>query len=446
MASPLPPAFGGAGVDVDPAGRAVCRCRIPSDAPGVRQQGLGVGGKGLHGYTGHPDICRPAVAVLAVCRTPCFPIICGGPVAAGDGHRLAKVVPDALQHLHKPGVDKHRITAVPAGKLPEAEIGTEPPAAVPGKGVGLQHEDAPPFLFPASDRKIVKGAAAAGGKGAGGLSLRGKVPVCRPHPRKGHRIAGVGKRGRQPHRGSVCGGSAPAQLHPVAAPHKAGAGGGGDAGGGVPVDAVQLFLVVAAQKTGGALGGDGVTVGLDGVHLPGTGNDLLRLLGGVLGTLCPCLRRVGVLQYLRHELLVQGGGGVRGNVIGGQGGVGVVAAGAAVGGVAGAVEGGNHPLSAGAAGKAAVHHHGALGTEGHCSGGAAVPPAQVEGDGALLPRRGQGEAEGVHPFSVLPAQMETVGLCFKLGASAQPGNDLDFHGITFLSVFCLIVPPAVQRG
>ena len=49
----------------------------------------------------------------------------GGAVAAGDGHRLAEVLPDALQQHHKALVNEDGVGAVAAAELPHTERGGE---------------------------------------------------------------------------------------------------------------------------------------------------------------------------------------------------------------------------------------------------------------------------------------------------------------------------------
>ena len=79
----------------------------------------------------------------------------------------------------------------------------------------------------------------------------------------------------------------------------------------------------------------------------GTGSAAFGAGRGALGRRGGC---AGTFQHASHELLVQGGRQVLGAAVGGQGGIGVVPAGAGVGGVAGAAHGGQHPLPTGAAG------------------------------------------------------------------------------------------------
>ena len=177
--------------------------------------------------------------------------------------------------------------------------------------------------------------------------------------------------------------------------------------------------------TPGRRGAAGAGLPGSSLCLCGTGSAAFGAGRGALGRRGGC---AGTFQHAGHELLVQGGRQVLGAAVGGQGGIGVVPAGAGVGGVAGAAHGGQHPLPTGAAGEAAVHRHAGIAVQRHRGQLGAVAAAQVQGNGAVGPAFGQLELQPVHAFRVLCAQVQAAGLRQEFGAAAGSMNDLDLHG------------------
>ena len=96
--------------------------RIPSNAAPGGQQGLSVGGDGSHRHTLDVEIRRPAQKVLAGLAAAHGSVVGSGAVSAGDMHRLAEVLPDALQQHYQLVVEEDDIAAL-AGKLPHLEAG-----------------------------------------------------------------------------------------------------------------------------------------------------------------------------------------------------------------------------------------------------------------------------------------------------------------------------------
>lgn len=70
----------------------------------------------------------------------------GGAVAAGDMHRLAKMLPDALQEHHKLVVQFDGVRAG-AGKLPHPEAGGELAGAVFAQGIFTDRHFHRPFIL-----------------------------------------------------------------------------------------------------------------------------------------------------------------------------------------------------------------------------------------------------------------------------------------------------------
>ena len=67
----------------------------------------------------------PVDTILADKDGSVLGVVAGGAVAAGDGHRLAEVLPDALQQHHKALVNEDGVGAVAAAELPHTERGGE---------------------------------------------------------------------------------------------------------------------------------------------------------------------------------------------------------------------------------------------------------------------------------------------------------------------------------
>ena len=74
-------------------------------------------------------------------------ITSGGAVAAGDGDRLAEVLPDGLQQHHEGLVDHDSVAAVPAPELPYAEGRRQLFSAVFGQGILFDCHFVTSFLF-----------------------------------------------------------------------------------------------------------------------------------------------------------------------------------------------------------------------------------------------------------------------------------------------------------
>lgn len=181
-----------------------------------------------------------------------------------------------------------------------------------------------------------------------------------------------------------------------------------------------LGTVCGFQRSGaaglGTLGG--------GLGLGRVGGAAGRACGGALGS---GGGRAGAFQHPGHELLIQRGRQLLGAAVGGQDGVGVIAAGAGVGGVVFAADGCQHPLPAGAAGEPPVHRHPAFAVQRHRGQQGAVGAPQVERRAAARPGFGQNEVQLVHPGGVLRAQVQAVGPGKELGAAALLLCDLDLH-------------------
>ena len=120
------PAFGAARLD-----------RVAAKAAPAGQQAFGVGGHVLDGHARHLDVRRPAQQVLAALGPAHGFVVGGGAVAAGDGHGLAKVLPDALQKHHKAFVDHHDVGAVAAAELAYLKARCQQFGTVLGKTVLL---------------------------------------------------------------------------------------------------------------------------------------------------------------------------------------------------------------------------------------------------------------------------------------------------------------------
>ena len=194
--------------------------------------------------------------------------------------------------------------------------------------------------------------------------------------------------------------------------------------------------------TPGRRGAAGAGLPGSSLCLCGTGSAAFGAGRGALGRRGGC---AGTFQHAGHELLVQGGRQVLGAAVGGQGGIGVVPAGAGVGGVAAAAYGGQHPLSPHAAGQAAVHRHTVVGVQRNGGQLHPIAAAQIQRQGAPRPRCGQDELQPVHPLGVLCAKVQPVRPGHKFGAAALLLKDFDLHAKPPFLFAVPIVPPGAQN-
>ena len=128
--SQRPPALVRAGVYVHPALCPACLDRVAAHAAPAGHQAFGVGGHSQRVSILHLNVRGPAQQVLAGSGAAHLCVVAGGAVAAGDGHGLAEVLPDALQQHHKALVNEDGVGAVAAAELPHAERGGELRCAV----------------------------------------------------------------------------------------------------------------------------------------------------------------------------------------------------------------------------------------------------------------------------------------------------------------------------
>ena len=108
-----------------PALCPACLDRVAAHAAPAGHQAFGVGGHSQRVGVLHLNVSGPAQQVLAGFRAAHLCVVAGRAVAAGDGHRLAEVLPDALQQHHKALVNEDGVGAVAAAELTHTECGRE---------------------------------------------------------------------------------------------------------------------------------------------------------------------------------------------------------------------------------------------------------------------------------------------------------------------------------
>nr|DAF18389.1 MAG TPA: hypothetical protein [Caudoviricetes sp.] len=128
--SARPAGFIGPGVHMHPALGPACLDRVAAHAAPGGHQALGVGRHDQRVGVGHLDVRRPAQQVLAGLAAAHGSVVCRRAVSAGDGHRFAEVLPDALQQHHKALVDHDGVGAVTAAEFPHGKAGRQLAGAV----------------------------------------------------------------------------------------------------------------------------------------------------------------------------------------------------------------------------------------------------------------------------------------------------------------------------
>ena len=122
-----------------PALCPACLDGIAANAAPVVQQAFRVCCHVLHAGARHLNVRSAAKQVLAALGAAHLGVVCGGAVAAGNGHCLAEMLPDTLEQQHQRLVHKDLVRTILAAKLPHAEVRCQQLCPVLGKTILSDH-------------------------------------------------------------------------------------------------------------------------------------------------------------------------------------------------------------------------------------------------------------------------------------------------------------------